>query len=355
LDDKVPVLVEYYLGNESGMAVALIIRKPGGKATGVSLPAAKQAILDLVRQLREQTDEKPESEFQRISQELHRILIEPLLPHLCTGEGVCFVPYGGMHNLPFGTLFDGQKYLMESHAVVIAPSASALRWWVGKDRHGCESSLIFTATSDIREGAEKLSDLHLFRHLAETWIVPLFDKSESMVSLPATKASLIAALAADWDVAHIACHGVAQPDGLKSFLVMGGDPADPAKDLTADEIATQVRCRTTLVMLSACESAVAQTSTGDDIAGLAQSFLIAGSSSVLASNAYVRQDAGVAITGDFYRYWTGKNKEGKRYSKIEALQLAQMAAKNKRDWLGVGPHTWHPQQWGVFQLYGSWR
>ena len=355
LDDKVPVLVEYYLGDESGVAVALIVRKDNDKTAGVSLPAAKPAIIDLVRQLRQQTDTKPESDFQRISKELHRILIEPLLPHLSAGEGICFVPYGEMHNLPFGTLFDGQKYLMESHPIVIAPSASALRWWVEKDRRDSESCLIFTATSDIREGAKELSDLHLFRHLAETSILPLFSKGESMESLPATKASLIAALAADWDIAHLACHGVAQPDGLKSFLVMGGDAAATAKDLTATEIATQVRCRTTLVTLSACESAVAQTSTGDDVAGLAQSFLMAGTSSVLASNAYVRQDAGVAVTGDFYRYWTGKSKEGKRYSKIEALQLAQIAAKNKRDWLGIGQRTWHPQQWGVFQLYGSWR
>jgi CHAT domain-containing protein len=354
LDEKVPVLVEYYLGDESGVAVALIVRKSEGKAAGVSLPAAKPAIVDLVRQLRAQTDDKPVSEFERISRELHRILIEPLLPHLREGEGLCIVPYGEMHNLPFGTLFDGQKYLMESHPIVITPSASALRWWVGKDRRGCGSCLTFTATSDIREGAQKLSDLHLFNHLAETGILPLFEKRGAMVSLPATKETLIAALRENWDVVHIACHGVAQPNGLLSFLVMGGE-GGAAKDLTAEEIAGRVRCRSTLVTLSACESAVAQTSTGDDVTGLAQSFLLAGSSSVLASNAYVRQDAGVAVTGDFYRYWTGKNKDGKRYSKIEALQLAQMTARNKRDWFGVGQHTWHPQQWGVFQLYGSWQ
>jgi CHAT domain-containing protein len=230
-----------------------------------------------------------------------------------------------------------------------------LRWWTGKDRHNRESCLLFTATSNIREGTQRLSDLHLFRHLAEAGIVPLFDMHEFMTSPPEAKASLIEKLAGSWDVAHIACHGVAHSEGLKSFLVMGGDPADTEKDLTAAEIAAQVRCQTTLVTLSACESAVAQTSTGDDVAGLAQSFLMAGSSSVLASNNYVRQDAGVAITSDFYRNWTGKEKDGKSCSKIEALQLAQIAAKDKRDWFGAGRHTWHPQQWGVFQLYGNWR
>jgi CHAT domain-containing protein/tetratricopeptide (TPR) repeat protein len=355
LDAQVPVLVEYYFGDESGASLAFVIRKAGATAAGVTLPAAKPAIFDLIKQLRGQTDEKPVSEFQRISQELYRILIEPLLPHLCPGEGICFVPYGEMHNLPFATLFEGQKYLVEDHATVIAPSASALRWWVGKDRHQSANCLIFTATSGIREGEQKLADLYLFRHLAESSILPLFSKRQSLVSLPATKASLIEALAGEWDVAHIACHGVALRDGLKSSLVMGGSPDVPDKDLSASDIATQVRCCTTLVTLSACDSAVAETSTGDDVAGLAQSFLIAGSSSVLASNAYVRQDAGVAVTGDFYRCWTGKNYEGKRYSKLQSLQLAQLAAKNKREWFGIGPHTWHPQQWGVFQLYGSWQ
>jgi CHAT domain-containing protein/tetratricopeptide (TPR) repeat protein len=355
LDEQVPVLVEYYLGDESEASIAFIIRKAEASAAGVTLPATKPAILDLVKQLRGQTDKQPLSEFQRISQELYRILIEPLLPYLTKGDGICFVPYGEMHNLPFATLFDGQNYLVESHATVIAPSASALRWWVGKDRRRSESCLIFTATIDIREGEEKLADLHLFRHLAESSILPLFAKRKSMVSLPATKSSLIEALAGDWDVAHLACHGVAMPEGLKSLLVMGGIAAGVDKDLTASEIATQVRCRTTLVTLSACDSAIAWTSTGDDLAGLAQSFLMAGSSSVLASNAYVRQDAGVAVTGDFYRYWTGKNDQGKHYSKLHALQRAQIAAKNKREWFGVGQPTWHPQQWGVFQLYGSWQ
>jgi len=354
LDGEVPVLVEYYLGEESDLALAFVVGKDGG-ASGAVLPATRAQIVELVRKLREQTDDKPVEAFNALSCELHRVLIEPISGHFVAGAGICFVPYGEMHNLPFATLFDNGFYLAEKHAVVIAPTASALRWWLGKDRRGRSNCLLFTATTRIRVGEKQLPDLLLFRSLAKTGIAPLFANHQWVESPPATKLSLLEQLQTARDVVHIACHGIAQANALRSFLALPGEGSSADRDLTAAEVATQVRCQTTLVTLSACHSAVAQASTGDDVAGLAQAFLLAGSSSVLASNAYVVQDLGVAITSAFYRYWKGEGPDRQAHSKLEALRLAQIDAMNRRNWFGFGARTWHPQQWGVFQLYGSWQ
>jgi CHAT domain-containing protein len=96
---------------------------------------------------------------------------------------------------------------------------------------------------------------------------------------------------------------------------------------------------------------VAHSSTGDDVSGLAQGFLVAGASSVLAGKTYVVQSAGVAITRGFYEAWLGK-RSGKRATKIAALRASQLAAIGTKGWFSKG--VWHPHQWGAFQLYGSW-
>lgn len=162
----------------------------------------------------------------------------------------------------------------------------------------------------------------------------------------------------DWNVFHIACHGEFGKEseaqqGLAARLIMAGAPS-PEKDLPTHEIFETIRTRAALVTLSACESAVAQSSTGDELAGLAHAFLLAGASSVLATLSYVRQDPGVAITERFYECWLGKSGHSPM-SKIKALQKAQADALRRRDWFGWGNPTWHPHQWSAFALYGNWK
>ena len=54
---------------------------------------------------------------------LHRLLIAPLQLTL-TAARLLIVPYGPLHLLPFHALWDGEHYLLETHEVSYAPSAS---------------------------------------------------------------------------------------------------------------------------------------------------------------------------------------------------------------------------------------
>jgi CHAT domain-containing protein len=356
LDADVPMLIEYYLGDELGVALAFILRSDEEHPQMVRLEGSLKVINELVRELRSPDSLKSQERFKEISNSLYHIIIAPLQSLMPEGAGICIVPYGPLHNIPFSALYDGRKYLVERNPVVISPSATALRWWMKKNRRVTESSLIFTATSHIHTADGTMDDLKIFEGLALKQIAPQFSKSKVIIPEEATKQRLLEELNLGrnfWDVVHIACHGVSVDDGLNSRLLMPGDKTDRSKDLTALEIFTKVRTNASLVTLSACESGVALTSTGDEIAGLAQAFLFGGASSVLASLWTVRQDVGVAITGRFYELLKGDAK--RRQSKIKALQAAQQEAFQKKEWFGFVSPWNHPYLWAAFQLYGDWR
>src|SRR5260370_38489758 len=50
-------------------------------------------------------------------------LISPIRKRL-QGRHLIFVPHDLLHHLPFGALFDGERYLIDSFSVSYAPSAS---------------------------------------------------------------------------------------------------------------------------------------------------------------------------------------------------------------------------------------
>jgi CHAT domain-containing protein/tetratricopeptide (TPR) repeat protein len=364
LDDEVSVLVEYYLGDQYGTSLAFVIRRGDAVPSIVRLPESPWRIGELVRALRDQTAQLPVAAYRDAAAALHRAVFEPLQPFVPEGAGVCIVPYGELHNAPFAGLWDGRRYLFQRNPLTVAASASALRWWIGKDRGKLERCLLFTATAAITEGTQRLADLTLFGDVAKRQIQPLFEDSTLIAGAEATKDALLHALDDAQpdapDVVHIACHGIAKTPGLLSCLVMAGASEAKDKDLTALEIATHLRLAATLVTLSACDSAITETSTGDEVAGLATSFLMAGASAVLGTLWEVRQDATVAITRGFYRRLRGES--GGRCTKIAALREAVTEASRRPNWLqriggifGLADDLSHPYLWSTFQLYGNWR
>jgi CHAT domain-containing protein/tetratricopeptide (TPR) repeat protein len=358
LDAQVPVLVEYYLGDDLQTALAFVLKKGEKWPTVVRLPASPASLAAQVLKLRPTLDEQdfPKWEtFQATSQELHRCLIEPILSHLPEDCGVCIVPFGALHNLPFATLFDGQRYLIERNALVFSPTATGLRWWRTRSAVSRPKACLIVGVS-TRSGVGE--DLNEFRKLAQNEIGKLFPQSVFIPSQEATKARMRAELQPgdkSWDVIHIACHGNAEKKGLDSYLEMQAGPEVGDSNWTAVEIFAGVRIAATLVTLSACDSGIAETCTNDEIAGLAQAFLFSGAASVLATLWRVQQGIGVEITRDFYKLWMETSPDGGPYRKIDALKIALQAHISKKSWLGLGRKPVSPYLWGTFQLYGDWR
>jgi CHAT domain-containing protein len=358
LDPQVPVLVEYYLGETTGIALAFVLKKDAPTPTIVRLPTTPADLVKQVLKLRPNPNESdfPSSRtFNEISRGLHSCLIQPLLQHLPEGAGVCIVPYGVLHNLPFCALFDGKRYLIERNPLVIAPTATGLRWWRthGTPRHA-QSCLI--AAVSTRSGVGQ--DLNEFRRLAHDEIARLFSNSVFISSEEATKVRVRDELQrsdATWDVVHVACHGDFEKQGWQSYLEMQPGPGIDDPNWKAIEIGTQIRTSASLVTLSACDSGIVEASSNDEVAGLAHAFLFAGASSVLATLWRVQQGVGVEVTRDFYKWWMGRFEGGQTCSKIEALQKALRACLCEKSLFGLRRKRANPYLWGTFQLYGDWR
>ena len=358
LDDEVPVLLEYYLGEEYGTAVAFVIHRDREVPDVVRLNTTTEELRSRLWELLPGDEPKSLDSFNEISNWFYGKIIEPALPFVPEGVGICVVPSGPLHNVPFAALYDGQRYLIQRNPLVVAPSATALRWWVCKNARRPSRCLIFTATI----GGPDSLDLDGFERLARKEIAPLFTDPPPTIVSPteSTKQRLLNELAyqgpqKSWDVVHIACHGLFDKNNpLSSCLELAGDSADTSKNLTAYEILTSCRPDATLVTLSACESGTAQTSTGDEVTGLAPAFLFGGASTVLASLWCVQQDVGVAITRRFYSEWKSEV-GGLRRSKIRAFQQALVETLEEDRWLWLGRKWPHPHLWATLQLTGDWR
>ena len=100
--------------------------------------------------------------------------------------------------------------------------------------------------------------------------------------------------------------------------------------------------RTTLVTLSACNTALSERHDVDFVTSLAEAFWIAGSRSVVATLWSVDDDSTGLLMGEFYK----GIKSGK--TKSQALRDAQLAVKNDSRFE-------HPYYWGGIVLFGDWR
>jgi CHAT domain-containing protein len=367
LDDTVTAFVVYYLGEEiDDLAVAWVFRHDELQPRLIRLPCKADALATDVDALRAANDDKPLDGFKSAGRRLYAALIAPLASALPASGGVCFVPFGPIHNVPFAGLFDGQRYFLETRAMVVAPSLTALRW---ARRHnnglGPRHSLIVAATGSTVLNKGKGIDLSLFADLARKSLLPLLPGARLVTKEQATKPFLLACLAEDaegapWSIVHIAGHGLFEtllPDGtlaeegLGARLILTG-PASEDRDLSALEIAVTVRPRGALVVLSACDSGVTTTLTNEELFGLAHAFLYAGSATVLASVWYVVQQHGVELTRRFY---TKLLDNELNLSHVEALRQAQLETMRETTLFGLIERPVHPYIWAAFQLMGDWR
>ena len=138
---------------------------------------------------------------------------------------------------------------------------------------------------------------------------------------------------------HVAAHGFAlDSDPLASGIVLagGGEPTV----LTARRVATQLRIRSELVVLSACQTGLGRV-TGDGVIGLWRAFLASGARAVLATLWSVSDAATEKCMRHFYDAWLVQGED-----KARALQRAAEAVRRT-------PGYEHPFFWAAFVLVGD--
>jgi CHAT domain-containing protein len=140
--------------------------------------------------------------------------------------------------------------------------------------------------------------------------------------------------------------------GTLCGLAMAGAnrAAEPDGDdgiLTAHEVAALDLRNMDLAVLSGCETAVGQSSTGEGAMGLQRAFQVAGARTTVASLWNVPDKKTSQLMQRFYA-----NLWERRMSKLEALREAQIWVMHGG---GSGAERLAPYHWAAFQLSGDWR
>jgi CHAT domain-containing protein len=256
---------------------------------------------------------------QRILQRLYSLLIQPLSLNRRHPQRLVIVPYGSLHYLPFHLLYDGSKYMIEKHEVVILPTASLATRAIRQRDPG---ALILAHSYEGR-----LPDT-----LAEAQVVHDLFGGDLHIDDAASRKTL---QAPPTQILHIAAHGqhrLDQPDLSYLHLADGQLYTD---DLLQQDLSFE------LVTLSGCETGRANVTASDELIGLGRGVLYAGAGALIVSQWRVADGSTLNFMKRLYESLRNENK-----SKAAALREAQrsLIAENEQA---------HPAFWGAFQLIGN--
>lgn len=315
-------LVEYYWAGQQLMLVAAA----GSEVFSAALDGA--GLDNEVRAFRSMIEmESPAT--QAAGQALYRRLLAPAAP-LLAGRKLVIVPHGALHYLPFAALHDGKDYLVDQHELRFLPSAS-VQQFLRAGRPGIGKLLVFgnpdlgnpqldlpSAEEEARQIAQMLPDSRV-----------LLRKAASETEFKHQ--------AGQYQYLHVAAHGQFRGDQpLLSRLAFAADAQNDGS-LTVSEV-YNLRLEADLVTLSACETGLNHTMSGDDLIGMTRGFLYAGSRNIIASLWEVDDQATSELMTRFY----ANVKRG--MPKQAALREAQ------RNLLARQPG---PRYWAAFYLTGQ--
>jgi CHAT domain-containing protein len=252
---------------------------------------------------------------------LHALIWAPLADLVAACDRVLVVPHAQLGAVPFAALSDGETCVGQRHELAVAPSAQlALRG-------------LLRQPAPARR-ALALGDSTRLPHTAHEarFVAGLFEQGRAFIGEQATLQTL-RAHAGDADILHLACHAQFRSDNPRFSALHLHDGA-----LSVDLAESLVLAPCTVV-LSACETGLADLASGDEMVGLVRAFLVAGAARVVASLWPVDDE----VTVEFMSHFYAAMKQGQ--SPACALRVAQIAL--------MGEHP-HPYYWGAFALYGGW-
>jgi CHAT domain-containing protein/predicted negative regulator of RcsB-dependent stress response len=268
---------------------------------------------------------------EKLAQSLYDTLVKPL--NLTAQTRLVLVTHDVLHFLPFQALHSGSGYLIETHPISYAPSASAhvdllSRPAIGKGR------LLAIGNPDLEDPGLELPGAE--REVRS--IEKLFLGGMVLTRAQATKVAFLEN-AAKSDVLHIAAHSVVDAvDPMYSRILLSGQDA-LAGELEAHEIYRLNLRNTRLVTLSACETGLGGVTGGDEIWGFPRAFLGAGARALIVSLWPVADESTQKLMEQLYS----------RSAKTDlrsALREAQLAVKAE-------PRYAHPFFWAPFNLIGD--
>jgi tetratricopeptide (TPR) repeat protein len=333
------LLLEYFIAHGSLMVFVigrdreLVVR--GLAPVDEVIEGLRRVQFQIDRALRPGADRGPWAasmleESQRELGRLHDLLLGPLRGHLADAAALTIVPHGPLHLVPFQALWDGARYLVETHRLSYSPSASLLHELQspgGASRTGAASLVVGVADETAPQIDEEVRQVagHLKGRVVR------------LVGPEATVAAVLAA-ASGATLIHLACHGRFSMESPSRSGLRLADRWMTVRDIY------ELKLDADLVSLSGCQTGVNLVTSGDELTGLLRPFFAAGARAMLISQWRVDDVSTMEFMAAFYRRWNHPGVSRLRPS--ELLRQAQLEVLRGRS---------HPAFWAPFMLVGRER
>ena len=276
--------------------------------------------------------------YQEASHRLYERLIEPIegiFPDEKLPRQLTIIPFGSLHYLPFAALLDDDnKFLVEKYILSTLPSAGVRRFLVV----GHNTPRILVVGDPERKGEEPLPGAENEARL----VAAKYKSPTLLLHERATKAEFLRS-APRYGILHIASHGEFDPElPLQSYLALA--PDSPEEDLTEGDLTVvdlfkvEPAWRVNIAVLSACNTAFAAVSDGNDIIGLQRGFLYAGTDSLVGTLWRITDEGATLYLMD--RFYLHLNRGAPA---SWALQQAQIDTRRRYP---------HPKNWAAFTYTG---
>jgi CHAT domain-containing protein len=252
------------------------------------------------------------------SSKLYHILLQPI-PEFQQKKILVIVRDGPLYFLPFDSLMDSQgRYVVQSHTVVYAPSATAYTLLSRQRRNPSDFRHRLLAVGGVPYTPTELKRVSLAAGFEadDTSTIPgskkevraaataIHGPSDTLlIGSEATKYSFEHEDLAQYRLIHLAVHGFADPQHpTHSALVLLNDPSAHEDGLLDASEIVQLRLKADLVVLSACDTAVGPVEGEEGISTLARSFLLAGAKSVISTLWPIEDVYSYALMKFFYTH-----------------------------------------------------
>ncbi|GGF53267.1 CHAT domain-containing protein [Alteromonas lipolytica] len=314
-------LLEYY--GSADTLFAFVVSQQNVKAVKITADTLNSEIVRFRNSI-----ELNSAEYTHASQQVYDQIIQPVKT-LINGDTLTIVPHGNLHYIPFAALSSGNTFLIDDYNLRFLPSASVLQFLDEPSENA--SDLLALGNPDLGDAQYDLPGAQY-----ETLMIDKGWKDSKILLRQFASEANFKKFAPSFKYLHLASHGEfnSQSPLQSRMLLSPGDGEDG--NLTVSELYT-LKLNADLVTLSACETALGEIMSGDDVVGLTRGFLYAGTQSIVASLWAVSDEATAYLMGHFYQNL-------KTMTKVHALRQAIITTKAKyRD----------PALWSAFQITGA--
>jgi CHAT domain-containing protein len=338
------VLLQYFVGAQATTLWAIT-----STDVHVRRLPPRSAIEPAVRAFIE-TIGRPDTDYRGAAKALGHTLLPDLDGILAGATRFIVVPHGILNYVPFEALIDQRdRFLVLDHAIFYSPSTSSLGFLRSRQSSGTQVMAVGNAVmrdaGAATERGQSFARIGALKELPHSGpevravarvygsaarVYEQHDATELVFSTPeASRAGII----------HIATHGLIDED-LPERSGLALSAASRSDGILQMREVYSLRLNAALVTLSACQTALGKSVTGEGMIGLSRAFFYAGSNAVLASLWNVNDASTEQLMRPFYR------------SLAAGRAIDESLRDAKLELIGGGGRLSHPYYWAAFVVTG---